>query len=196
MMDIGKAIERLEADTQDSVYYFEGCVEPGYDDAPMIAGNWNPLSQETNDKWEAVLEANGISLEWNDEWVECEGCNKAVRCQPNSYSWLPYYVFIDDCTVLCGDCILEDPEDEYIPLLINNPGKANIFNLLELKDFGFQPYNGRYETGWHPGQNDEPSKVMEEIHKELPSSEVVFEITSKGQFGIYWTAFYRKSRKN
>ena len=48
-----------------------------------------------------------------------------------------------------------------------------------------------YETGWYPGQNDNPEDVYKAIKEDDKRWQVVFVITAVGQFDINWTAFIR-----
>jgi hypothetical protein len=88
----------------DSITICEAYAEPGYSEpqSGIIAfGNWNTVSKwnerrhefDTIDKEPAIvsekLDSLGVSLEWSDEWTTCEGCGKAVRTTPESYSWQP-----------------------------------------------------------------------------------------------------------
>ena len=36
---------------------------------------------------------------------------------------------------------------------------SNIYSTADLMMAGFEPYNGIYESGWHPGQDDDPAPL-------------------------------------
>ena len=168
--------------------------EPGYDQpkAGILFADWNDCPA-----WLiAGLERRGFALEWCDEWIEADETSKAYRTSPTSYGWLPYYVLRDECEVIGGDEIETDSNlqswyvNEY---LLNNPRHANIFRGVDLASHGFQQFNGTFETGFHPGQNDAPADVLKRIRAVLPNHDVVFSISSKGQFDTHWNAWTRES---
>lgn len=102
----------------DDVTLCTGYAEPGYTDpdSGVIAFcNWNTISSYNNatqkrvdvddipNRLCAALEKIGVEIEWSDEWAVCEGCQKAVRTQPDSHGWKRSYTD-DDCLV-CRDCV-------------------------------------------------------------------------------------------
>lgn len=163
--------------------------EPGYDDpqAGIIFANWNDVPRYIMDG----LERRGFSLEWSDEWTTAGETCKAYRTSPDSYSWRPYYV-MTDCDIIGGDEIESgDQLDWYVnEYLLNDPTRCNLFHI-DLAALGFVQWNGEYETGWHPGQTDDPRKVFDAIREAKPDCDVVFDLTGKGQFDIAWTAWTR-----
>ena len=168
--------------------------EPGYDNprAGILFADWNDCP-----RWlQHGLERCGFVLEWSDEWIEADETNKAYRTSPTSYGWLPYYVIDDSGEVYGGDEIESGYQiDWYInKYLLNNPRHANFFRGVDLAAQGFEQFNGTYETGLHPGQNDEPKKVFVLIRAAMPDHDIVFDISSVGQFDTYWQAWTRKKQ--
>ena len=49
-----------------------------------------------------------------------------------------------------------------------------------------------FETGWHPGQDDDPKKVAKEIERELPGYDYIFRVNNVGQFDCEWSVWLRK----
>lgn len=189
-------------DVVHEIYY--GVVEPGYgydDDTVLVVGNWNEKRSGT--PWEKfhpvrlenALETTGAEIDWYDEWTRCEECYRAVRTQPNSYSWTPSYIWTEYGPV-CVECVLGNLES-YLDLFINNPENAFPFDV-SLRDYGFEQWEPRnphtYETGWHPHQDDDPKKILPEIQDDFPDDdiEVVFLIDGVGQFDMRWSAWFRK----
>lgn len=93
------------------ISWYEGYAEPGCSsanekepgiDTGILIANWNNF-KELGNKFEAL----GIPLEWEDEWVECDSCNKIVRTEPHSYDWQPHYV-CGDGHLDCLTCIREN----------------------------------------------------------------------------------------
>jgi hypothetical protein len=69
--------------------YASAYAEPGYTQPAkgILFANWNHLPKGID----TVLERYGYAVEWSDEWATCDDCGKAVRTQPDSYSWTPRY---------------------------------------------------------------------------------------------------------
>ena len=103
----------------------------------------------------------------------------------------------DYCEQVGGDEIesgdrLEWYVNEY---LLNDPTKCNLFKV-DFAALGFEQFNGTYETGFHPGQNDDPRKVFKLIRAAKSGYDVVFDLTGKGQFDCAWTAWIRPEPKD
>jgi hypothetical protein len=176
-------------------------VEPGYStpDRGILFGNWNTKqayvqgkgyvgAEDTRPKrFAAIAEYAGYALEWSDEWSTCEDCGKAFRTSPDSYSWLPAYVTIGDCSYVCHECV--DWADYVESELLNEVDKADT-NDIDLASMGFTKWNDeRFESGFHPGQTDKPRDIV----KRLPSGhDYVFQIDGKGQFDISFSVWIRK----
>jgi hypothetical protein len=87
-----------------------GYSEPGYDDAErgVYFGDWNGKG---GDELVKIIEASGAAIEWSDEWTICADCCKAVRCSPDSYCWTRSYVLVNDCEIVCHECMEDDDAD-------------------------------------------------------------------------------------
>lgn len=211
---------------------YPGCAEAGYEDKEVVAADWNGPSSYINDKWDwentgcnFVLTEHGkrrqkmkklanffekmcpeFSLEWEDEWMGCSECGKAVRSSPDSYCWEPSYVSIfDNMETICRECwkdnieeIIEDYKSDYHHGFSNKALPSDFCEILESQGFTCwqekRPWESeescaRYETGFHPGQNDDPKTVFKKIMEDDKRWIVVFVITSRGQFDINWSAF-------
>jgi len=177
-------------------------AEPGYTDpeeGKVIAfSNWNSVrykdSEEkkedfTMESLAELLEKDGHSVEWEDEWTQCSDCMKAIRTSPNSYDWTKYGY--DDCengVTICGDCVKEDP-DEYIEWLKGDARKCNVLLSEDtLADYNYCKLEGNYETGLHQGMNDDPQKVAERL-EELGVEDYIFNLSDKSQFYLTWEVF-------
>lgn len=177
----------------DCLQYCSQYGEPGYDNPRkgIVFANWNHFPRAVDD----ILERAGYAIEWSDEWIISYETDKAYRTSPDCYSWLPFYVMTDDGDVIGGDEIESGAEAEtYIEMLLNNPRKANVFRGLDLSKHGFKlafPAEHDCETGFHPGQNDDPKSQMKRAQSEWPNHDVVFEITGTGQFDTSWRAWVR-----
>lgn len=161
----------------------EGYSEPGYDDPRkgVLLANWNQYPGRLID----LLEKQGYAIEWSDEWATCDDCGKLVRTSANSYDWQPSYTLVDDCSVVCKDCI--DAED-YLKSIENNPQVCNVFAHIDPADYGYEKYNGTYESGWHPGQTDDP-KAIYAMLREKGYTRVLFTLKENSQFYSTFTAW-------
>jgi hypothetical protein len=89
---------------------------------------------------------------------------------------------------------------DVIDYYLNQTKKALPSWMREIIEFhGFkcleteEEYCARFETGFHPGQNDTPEKAIKLAKEILPYKfDYLFMITSRGQFDINWTILIRK----
>ncbi len=187
-----------------------GYAEPGYgsDEEIVVLGNWNPkrfpregeepLTHEENlgPRLAEELSLIGANTEWLDEWTSCGNCHRAMRVEPDSYGWKLYGLFLEG-EYVCADCIRQDM-DFYLESYINDPERAITWcdsQALELEGWTqWESHNPHaYESGFFPGQNDDPKIILAYIHKWEPNSEVVFLIDNVGQFDIRFSAFIRNN---
>lgn len=193
---------------------YDGYNEPGYrDDSTtlVIAGNWNPrrfprdgdppLTDDENigpRLAEALDAIDGVDLVWYDEWIDCTDCHRAIRVNPDSYAWQPYHVWTGD-GYTCLECVdladvldgFGDDDERYV----DNPRKALMgqhWSNDDIRAQGFTPHTPPdfYESGWHPGQDDDPRDVLAALKAE-EDVEVLFVIAGIGQFDTRWTAWTR-----
>lgn len=196
-INFSRLVECCENRTHHSFTFCPGYAEPGYSDPEkgIVFGNWNPAcgfdktqAEQRRDpvsKLARVLEANGFEPEWSDEWETCCECGKAVRASADCYSWTPYFR-IYDCGLVCLDCL--DPE-EYLESIENDCDKACPPKWNPEK-YGYVKYNGDFESGFHPGQDDKPADILKRM-RDLGMSRVVFKIASVGQFDVTWQAYFK-----
>ena len=187
-----------------SIYNYS---EPGYDKDQLVAlGNWNEITKynkATNTREvisnlpciiASVFEKMSIECEWSDEWASCNDCGRIVRTQADSYSWTPsFHIFNDCCELVCHKCIKEDPEEYFSDL----EGKCNVANTIDLDpcDYGYVKINDEpKESGWYPGQNDNPSDIAKELENK-GISRFLFSIDSVGQFDTKWNVYVHEDEK-
>ncbi len=51
--------------------------------------------------------------------------------------------------------------------------------------------NGTFENGWHPGQTDDPKKILAEYQAKFPDKEFLFQVPEVGQFDVMFTIWGR-----
>ena len=159
----------------ENLNYAAEYAEPGYEDPRkgILFANWNYFPSEL----EGILERYGFAIEWDDEWSTCDGCDKAVRTSPDSYGWQPSSL-VTEGAILCRDCLFA----EDIETLENQPRRAlNVYGLNPAA-YGYTKLEGDFESGWYPGQNDNPETIFTRLSPTHPR--LLFVIDTTGQFDI------------
>lgn len=183
MNSLQETIDYLELKGISTMFY------PESEDGPILCADWNPIDHEEYSQLEEKLD---IKLEWDDEWTSCYDCGKGIRISPTSYSWQPKFIQDNEGFEICADCFENDPE-AYLEAYIDNPLMAlHEWAIPIIKNLGYYEYpEERYETGFHPGQNDNPIQISNQL-REKKIYDYVFVVTSTGQFDIDWTVFVRE----
>ncbi len=181
--------------------FASGYAGTGYSDPEngIVFGDWNPAifgydktkAERKRDpvcKLARILERCGCELEWEDEWATCGDCGKAVRTSPTHYGWLPHYRIVDECELVCLDCL--DPES-YLESIEDDsahacPAGSRFDPLL----FGYVQFEEFFESGFHPGQNDDPKKIMARM-KAAGLVHCLFKISGKGHFDLRFEAYHK-----
>ena len=191
-------LRQLTRDVQsevDNMGYAPAYAEPGYSDPArgILFADWNKFPRG----FDQILEYAGYAVEWADEWGTCESCNKAIRTSPDSYDWSQAYADVgDDCAILCGDCIVDDPA-EYLKEITGDPDRCVTHAMarrIDLESAGYTRYSApaEYETGFHPGQTDDPRKVAEQIAaRGIDSARILFVQAEQSQFYIRWEVWLK-----
>lgn len=172
---------------------YDGCgeyCEPGYSSNKMVLfGNWNLISDSLREALEEHFELN-----WSDEWIMCDTCNKYFRITGDCWLWIKYgHIF--DGYALCGDCIKANP-DEYIAYLLDNPSDCEHIGL-NLKDMGFKQLNGDFDAGlyeWQHGANHNPKEIMKKWKEKYPTYEMLFGNLSAEQFQVHFNLYGRERK--
>jgi hypothetical protein len=147
--------------------------------------------------WQQLVD-QGVSFEWYDEWTIDYDNGKAYRTSGDSYSWMQSFRWTDDGEMLTAD----DDIEEWIDYAKNDSQKvlpSNIITDTMLREAGFVKHNGQFESGWHPGQDDDPKRITDEMHRDLDDTinrdnddlEIVFLLDYAQQFDIGFSAYYR-----
>lgn len=159
---------------------------------------------------EWLQEQVDVECHFEDEIDYCRECYKAVETQPSSYGWTPNFLYDDFYECVCRECIESDKDlqMEFIDLLSDHHSherpraildwfrpiaEKERFKCLEDDDMACK----RFESGWHPGQDDDPREVIKWMEENLPDHEFLFCVDSVGQFDIQFSVLLRPlSRKN
>lgn len=134
-------------------------------------------------------------LEWYDEWIVANESSPsmAYRTTGDSYSWQSSILWTD------GDFLT--PEDDitlWIDEVVNNPQRclpSHVWSDDQLGEQGFAEYQCGFESGWHPGQTDNPVEIDRLIRAEYAEKgsevDVLFKLSHVGQFDIGFCVFVR-----
>lgn len=151
------------------------------------------ISKTETPSFETII---GCDYGFSDTYTTCHECNTAVRLYSSS-SAREYFVF-DDGSLVCEDCIAEEPEI-YIEQLINNPSRANsMVNEALIIEEGFSPYRESkddlegtvYESGMHiDHSNTHPLDLYDELKYKY--EEIIFSIKSASPFQTYYKVFVK-----
>lgn len=149
-----------------------------------------------------ALEEQGWQLEWDDEWVvDWENGGKCYRISGDSYSWQPSLIITE-----YGDFLTPDDDvEEWVAEMGNDPHRcitARAKSTSDLEAAGFVRWEPddphTYESGWHPGQTDDPESITREIREATGLDEdeltIVFYLNSSGQFDVRFSAWTRDER--
>lgn len=158
----------------------------------ILLANWNHFDKYPNFmKW---IEDN-YEIEWDDEWtIDYEhGDSKAYRISGNSYQWEQQIMYSE-----CGEFVTpEDHVSEWIELVVlekdfqDNPKTLPSFlNDEDIIEEGFELLGREFQNGWHPGQNDDPKKIAEELF-ERGFVQVLFKLSYVSQFDIGFKVFVK-----
>lgn len=179
----------------------------GYSDTVWVLGNWNPkrfprngeppLTKEENigPRLFDALERIGVEGEWLDEWQRCDNCQKLIRTEPDSYSWQPEYVHLEDGETLCATCAVDENWiADVLESFINNPDRVVTFmSETQLAQLDWERVNDHpFENGWHPGQTDNPREILRNVQREFGSRDVLFLLDEASQFFIRFSVFVKE----
>lgn len=159
---------------------------------PVLAADWNRMPDEKVDQIERILDKVDSELGWIDEWNYCYDCYKGLRTSPTCWSWTPNYIHDIEGYLICKECFKDNPE-AYLEMYEDNPYVAlPNWADLTLLELGYRKYfDEDCETGFHPGQNDSPEKVAEEL-REKGIYNFVFVIEATGQFDTDWNVYVKE----
>jgi hypothetical protein len=182
---IGKYFDRKEFD-------FE-IHKPGHDnEKDVIVADWNNIP----DKLIQMIEKN-FEIDWEDESASCIDCYQHIHTTPGYYGDLARYAYINDEGYICRDCFLKDDDnlEGFITYSDDKQKEKACYPWMKdmIEKAGFILFNTEeYETGFHHGQTDDPSKIKKWIYELHGSVPVLFMITDAGQFDIHFNEYYKK----
>lgn len=173
----------------ENLNWYQDYAEPGYrmshGDRGILTADWNYFHRGIT----TLLERAGFECEWSDEWSSCEDCNKLVRTSGDCYQWQPYYVIQNECELVCLDCV---DWPNYLESIEDNPAKA-CMRKCNPAEHGYTliSESAEYENGFHPGQNDDPKKILAKL-QEQGKEHIVFRISESSQFYITFEVWQKQ----
>jgi hypothetical protein len=171
-------------------------------DAPkgIVAADWNDADyydpetktrvtypERLQSRLGRVFEKLGVEIEWSDMISSCGGCGKCIRTEPDSYGWRPDFI-VTDGDILCSECAEDDAET----LLEEAEGGTWNNETIDPAQHGYVALPEEYETGWHPGQTDDPRKVLRALEAKGITRALVV-IKDVGQFDSKWIIMVHES---
>jgi len=189
-LDVYEVIAKL-AEKKGYVDFLDGefCDADGGEQ--LIVADWHdPRTKE----FASYLAKNSINMHFYDEVTTCSECGKYVCTQPTSYSWIPNYIIING-SLYCRDCVEQNLDfvvEKIIEEFKNSSSHAVYAWCLPLLNRrGWLTRLGdNYETGWHPGQTDDPVEILTKVFD--LGYDVIFYIDRVGQFDTYWNILIKK----
>lgn len=196
---IEEASDRDKAELLDAISQLDGVVynhgyayaEPGYDDPKggyIFMGDWNK-----HDNLVKMIEAAGGAIEWSDEWYSCGDCCKLVRTQADSYSWQASFVIMNECEVICHECMEDDDTKmDYIKAeLEGNSHKADTLDW-DLEGLGYVKMDEDFQNGLYGGQKDSPHAISKALEAR-DITRYLFQIDRVGQFDCRFSCWVHDS---
>lgn len=157
--------------------------EPGYstDKKGIVLSNWNKFPKHVTNAIEKQFE-----LEWSDEWIVLHNNgSKCYRTSADSYCWTPSIHYLESV----GDYVPVEETGEYLEdEYVNTSNKYYPGPEDVLTDAGFEKQDTIYESGSHPGQTDDPKKVLKQYED---TYDVVFTLDHQRQFDCRWSVWLR-----
>lgn len=140
-------------------------------------------------KFQDILEHMGYHLEWNDQTDRCDHCDGCIQTSAHCYGDTAHYALLGSDSV-CEHCIRKDFAEEYLQGLEDNPRTALHIDGISLEEHGYERIQDGFENGFHPGQNDDPVKIYQDLHKQ-GYRRIVFAIDDAGQFDLKFSVWHK-----
>ena len=168
-------------------------------DSIGVVGDWNSPKmawlKDIIEKYDYVYFVFPFNI---DEIHYCDDCGKMCVILPSFYGAEVSYTSViinDELFVMCRTCFsLEDCLEVYL----NSPNRAIpswAVKQAESEYLGFFPLDGIYETGFHPGQHDDPKDMLLEVQKKHPNFDFLFHVIEVSQFYVVWGILARKKEE-
>lgn len=162
----------------------------GWDELETINAEMKPWTDEYEDglyEWDDLVEYG-----FSDQFGACSECGDLVETSPTHYGWQPEYAEFEFGSPVCHTCIQENFAEEYIELHVNNARRLINVHVVDPTEYGWVDLELRKETGYHPGQNDDPQAVLNALAAE--DIDVIFH-GRVGQFDVNWSVLVPEGKE-
>lgn len=163
------------------------------DDTYVCIFDWNELDHQDYIKITSKLREMSYDDAFDDQYSLCGDCCKFVSTQPGYYGDLELPIVLESCgELICPDCVRNNPND-YIEEIKNDPRRANhILSDSQLEELGWKKIREDLESGWYPGQNDDPVKIYNTLRNaQNYTSDLLFSIDRAGQFDLEFSLWLK-----
>lgn len=189
----------------EEVRWFEGYADGSEAPHGVVSANWNDLDtydRETQKRVHvsdvpsrmcALFERMGVAIEWSDQVTACNTCYRCIQTEPDSYSWTPQYI-LGDGEITCAECA-KDEAESLLKSFEHKEAKAWTLDAIDPLQHGYVNASDRespYESGWHPGQTDDPRKIAADL-RARGISRFLFIIDETSQFYTRWSVLVHES---
>ena len=176
---IYEAVQQGRAD----IDYVSTYGEPGYsnpeEDKLIYLGDWNKYPRISN-----FLENLGNHIQWSDEWIIDYNNDRCFKHSTGSF-------IISDCDIFLSKKDLEENEDympTYLEYIVNNPTKADNFNIDWTK-YGFKRVEKLFNNGYY-GRVDDP-KALYRYYRDK-GYDVIFSIDYMHPFEVSFSIYLKE----
>jgi len=114
-----------------------------------------------------AISALGNSARWgfSDSYTTCSGCGDVICTRPSSLVAEDFWLDLDNGEIFCNECA-EANAPAYFTWLADQAMKGHAVNcVLRPPKYGFTFAIADLEYGLHPGQNDDPRKLITWAHE-------------------------------
>lgn len=166
--------------------------EPGYQaDKGILFADWNYVPKSFQD----LLEKQGYSLEWCDEWYVDHDYDEAWRTVPGSWHWVPSILIDPDAgRYITPRDSLEDREELFKITDHAQPIEEAAHTLLtieELEELGYVKYI-EVPSGYL--YRDNLREALKEVFEKHNPESVIFRVKNQ-EFAVVWDCWYKPQPK-
>lgn len=184
----------------DNIGWAHDTCEPGYDPGNgMFFADWNKrrTGDDTMARLHDILETLGYSCHWYDEWSTCGDCGKAFRTQADCWTWQPSFVIMNECELVCLDCIEDDPEP-YLDQCARNGEAMNLARLWPSDHGWYLPSDededaiDTFKPGMYRWSDNDYEKHVQAYRDKYGDDNVLVEVVEPRQFDATIRVWLRK----
>lgn len=187
MLTLNKLLQNISEENEG---HFAG---PHYEDSDkmvFVVYTWFKWLEE-KDNFNRVYdlcEQAGIDFRFQDEIIEDEQ-GRAHEINPGYHGQVATWAWCSSGDGIWTQDEVEENLEGYAESLENCSHIADKWGI-DFTPLGYEKHSGQYESGFHPGQNDDPGTIQDELLKTYDS--VIWSIDNTGQFDIGFSAWVKK----